>query len=87
MYSKVCFDAGDPREEGEHFRETIEKISSKPLKEIIYSHSHNAMGAGAPADDPDKVQLAGDRSEVTNIFGIFDKFNPTEYYIVPPLED
>ena len=39
------------------------------------------------AIDSEKVRLTGDRSEVTKIFDMFDKFNPTKNYMVPPLED
>jgi hypothetical protein len=31
--------------------------------------------------------LTGDKGEVTKIFDMFDKFNPTKNYMVPPLED
>ena len=48
----IVYDAGDTKEEGEHIRAAIEKISDKPVKVIIYSHSHYAFGAGALVDDP-----------------------------------
>jgi len=34
-----------------------------------------------------KVQLTGNGGEAAQIFGMFDKFNPTKNYMVPPLED
>ena len=43
----IVYDTGDTKEEAEHIREAIEKISDKPVKVIIYSHSHYALGAGA----------------------------------------
>ena len=52
-------DTGDTREEGEHLREAISKISDKPVKVIIYSHSHYAFGARALVDDPDEVLVIG----------------------------
>jgi alkyl sulfatase BDS1-like metallo-beta-lactamase superfamily hydrolase len=39
------------------------------------------------AIDSEKVQLTGDEGEVTQIFDMFDTFNPTKNYMVPPLED
>ena len=36
-----------------------EKISKKPIKAIIYSHSHYALGAGAMVDDPKSVAVIG----------------------------
>jgi alkyl sulfatase BDS1-like metallo-beta-lactamase superfamily hydrolase len=55
----IVYDTGDTREEAEHIREAIEKISDKPIKVIIYSHSHYAMGGGALVDDPDDVLVIG----------------------------
>ena len=42
-----------------HIRAAIEKISDKPIKVIIYSHSHYALGAGALVDNPDDVLIIG----------------------------
>ena len=47
----IVYDTGDTREEAEHIRKAIETISDKPIKVIIYSHSHYAMGAGALVDN------------------------------------
>jgi len=55
----IVYDTGDTKEEAEHIRDAIEKISSKPVKVIIYSHSHYAMGAGALVDNPDDVLVIG----------------------------
>ena len=55
----IVYDAGDTKEEALHIREAIEKISDKPVKVIIYSHSHYAMGAGALVDNPDDVLVIG----------------------------
>ncbi|MDV6249798.1 alkyl sulfatase dimerization domain-containing protein [Vibrio sp. EA2] len=56
----IVYDTGDYAEEGKHIREIIEKeISKKPIKAIIYSHSHYALGGGAMVDDPSKVTIIG----------------------------
>ncbi len=55
----IVYDAGDTEEEGAHIREAIEKISDKPIKVIIYSHSHYALGSGALVDNPDDVLIIG----------------------------
>jgi len=55
----IVYDTGDTREEAEHIRKAIEKISDKPVKVIIYSHSHYAMGAGALVDNPKDVLVIG----------------------------
>jgi len=55
----IVYDTGDTREEAEHIRKAIETISDKPIKVIIYSHSHYAMGGGALVDNPDDVIVIG----------------------------
>ena len=55
----IVYDTGDTREEAEHIRKAIETISDKPIKVIIYSHSHYAMGAGALVDNPEDVLVIG----------------------------
>jgi alkyl sulfatase BDS1-like metallo-beta-lactamase superfamily hydrolase len=55
----IVYDVGDNREEGEHIRDAIREISDKPVKAIIYSHSHYALGAGALVDNPDEVLVIG----------------------------
>jgi len=55
----IVYDAGDTKEEAELIRKAIEKISDKPIKVIIYSHSHYSFGAGALVDNPDDVMVIG----------------------------
>jgi hypothetical protein len=56
----IVYDTGDNAEEGKHFREVIEReISKTPIKAIIYSHSHYALGGGAMVDDPKSVMVIG----------------------------
>ena len=55
----IVYDAGDTKEEAQHIREAIAKISKKPIRVIIYSHSHYAMGAGALVDNPKDVLIIG----------------------------
>jgi len=55
----IVYDTGDTREEAEHLREAIAGISDKPIKVIIYSHSHYALGGGALVDDPSDVMVIG----------------------------
>ena len=56
----IVYDVGDNADEGHHFREIIEKeISKQPIKAIIYSHSHYALGGGAMVDDPKSVTVIG----------------------------
>jgi alkyl sulfatase BDS1-like metallo-beta-lactamase superfamily hydrolase len=56
----IVYDTGDFAEEGQHLREVIEaEISKRPIKAIIYSHSHYALGGGAMVDDPKSVMVIG----------------------------
>lgn len=55
----IVYDTGDNNEEAEHIREAIEKISDKPIKVIMYSHSHYALGGGALVDNPEDVMVIG----------------------------
>lgn len=55
----IVYDVGDTKEEAEHILDAIKKISDKPVKVIIYSHSHYAMGGGVMVDNPDDVLIIG----------------------------
>jgi len=55
----IVYDTGDNSEEARHIREAIEKISDKPIKVIIYSHSHYALGGGELVDNPEDVMVSG----------------------------
>jgi linear primary-alkylsulfatase len=55
----IVYDTGDNNEEAEHIREAIEKISNKPIKFMIYSHSHYALGGGVLVDNPEDVMVIG----------------------------
>ena len=56
----IVYDVGDTKEEAEHIYDAIrEKISKKPVKVIMYSHSHYALGGGVFVDDPKDVVVIG----------------------------
>jgi alkyl sulfatase BDS1-like metallo-beta-lactamase superfamily hydrolase len=56
----IVYDTGDYAEEGKRLRQVIEeKISKKPIKAIIYSHSHYALAGGALVDDASTVTVIG----------------------------
>jgi len=59
----IVYDTGDYAEEGRRVRKVIEeKISKRPIKAIIYSHSHYALGGGAMVDDPKSVTVIGHKT-------------------------
>ena len=55
----IVHDTGDTLEEGHRFRAAIREISDKPVRAILYSHSHYAMAGGALVDDPSDVLVVG----------------------------
>ncbi len=46
----IVFDTGDTKHDGELFLESIRTFSDKPVKVIIYGHSHTVFGAGFLAE-------------------------------------
>ena len=42
----ILFDTGDTQHDGELLLEALRTVSEKPVKAIIYGHSHTCMGAG-----------------------------------------
>ena len=55
----IVYDTGDNLEEGRRFSQEIKKLSPKPVKAIIYSHSHYPHGASAIADGNKDVMVIG----------------------------
>ena len=54
----IAFDTGDAKHDGEILLEAIRTVSDKPIKAIIYSHSHTVMGAGVFAEgNPDVIVI------------------------------
>lgn len=52
----IAFDTGDTKKDGEKLLEAIRTFSDKPVKAIVYGHSHYAFGAGVLAEgNPDVV--------------------------------
>jgi len=55
----ILFDAGDSKHDGEILLEAIRTFSDKPIKAIIYGHSHTVMGAGVFAEGNEDLQIIG----------------------------
>ena len=59
--SLILYDAADDVEEGREIIELAKKVSDKPIRTIIYSHSHYVWGAQAIADAyGDDITVIGD---------------------------
>jgi alkyl sulfatase BDS1-like metallo-beta-lactamase superfamily hydrolase len=55
----ILFDAGDSKHDGEVLLEAIRTFSDKPVKAIIYGHSHTVMGAGVLAEGNEDILTIG----------------------------
>ena len=55
----IAFDTGDTKHDGELFLAAIRTFSDKPVKAIIYGHSHTAFGAGVLAEGDENVMVIG----------------------------
>jgi alkyl sulfatase BDS1-like metallo-beta-lactamase superfamily hydrolase len=55
----IAFDTGDTKHDGELFLAAIRTFSDKPVKAIIYGHSHTAFGAGVLAEGNKDVMVIG----------------------------
>jgi alkyl sulfatase BDS1-like metallo-beta-lactamase superfamily hydrolase len=55
----IVFDTGDTKKDGENLLEAIRSVSKKPVKAIVYGHSHYAFGAGVIAEGNEDVVVYG----------------------------
>ena len=55
----IVFDTGDTKHDGELFLEAIRTFSDKPIRAMIYGHSHTAFGAGVLAEGNEDVMVIG----------------------------
>ena len=55
----IAFDTGDTKHDGELLLAAIRTVSDKPIKAIIYGHSHTVFGAGVLAEGNDDIQTIG----------------------------
>jgi len=55
----IAFDTGDTKHDGEILLEAIRSVSDKPVKAIIYGHSHTALGASVLAEGNKDVVIIG----------------------------
>jgi len=55
----IAFDTGDTKHDGELMFEALRTVSDKPVKAIIYGHSHTCFGAGVLAEGNDDVMVIG----------------------------
>lgn len=55
----IAFDTGDAKHDGEILLKAIRTVSDKPIKAIIYGHSHTVHGAGIFAEGKKDIMIIG----------------------------
>jgi len=55
----IAFDTGDTKHDGELLLEAIRNVSDKPVKAIIYGHSHTVFGAGVLSEGNEDIPIIG----------------------------
>jgi alkyl sulfatase BDS1-like metallo-beta-lactamase superfamily hydrolase len=55
----IAVDTGDSKHDGEILLKAIRTISKKPIKAIIYGHSHTVLGAGVLAEGNKDLMVIG----------------------------
>jgi alkyl sulfatase BDS1-like metallo-beta-lactamase superfamily hydrolase len=55
----IAFDTGDSKHDGEILLKAIRSVSEKPVKAIIYGHSHTALGASVLTEGNTDVVVIG----------------------------
>jgi alkyl sulfatase BDS1-like metallo-beta-lactamase superfamily hydrolase len=55
----IVFDTGDTKKDGKKLLQAIRTFSQKPIKAIVYGHSHYCFGAGVMAEGNKDVMVIG----------------------------
>ena len=55
----IVIDTGDSKHDGENLLKAVRTVSKKPVKAIIYGHSHTTFGAGVFAEGNKDVMIIG----------------------------
>ncbi|NME72000.1 alkyl sulfatase dimerization domain-containing protein [Flammeovirga aprica] len=55
----IVYDAGENSEDGIRYKEEIRKVTDKPIKAVIYSHSHYVHGTKYITDGEEDVMIIG----------------------------
>lgn len=55
----IVFDTGDTKKDGEKLLKAIRTFNQKPVKAIVYGHSHYCFGAGVMAEGNKDVMVIG----------------------------
>jgi alkyl sulfatase BDS1-like metallo-beta-lactamase superfamily hydrolase len=63
----IVWDTGDNLEDGKYYRAEIRKVTDKPIKAVMYSHSHEVLGTSAVIEGEKDVLIIGHPNVNTNL--------------------
>jgi hypothetical protein len=76
----IVWETGDNLEDGKRYRAEIRKVTGKPIKAVMYSHSHEVLGTSALIEGEKDVLIIGhpNLNENLNTSGVGSYFPETE---------
>jgi alkyl sulfatase BDS1-like metallo-beta-lactamase superfamily hydrolase len=63
----IVWETGDNLEDGKYYRSEIRKVTDKPIKAVLYSHSHEVLGTTALLEGEKDVMIIGHPSLNKNL--------------------
>jgi alkyl sulfatase BDS1-like metallo-beta-lactamase superfamily hydrolase len=76
----IVWETGDNLEDGRHYKAGIRKVTDKPIKAVMYSHSHEVLGTSALLEGEKDVLIIGHPNVNANLqtSGVGAYFRETE---------
>ena len=76
----IVWETGDNLEDGKRYRAEIRKVTDKPIKAVMYSHSHEVLGTSALLEGEKDVMIIGhpNVNESLKTSGVGSYFPETE---------
>ena len=76
----IVWESGDNPEDGKHYRAEIRKVTDKPIKAVMYSHSHEVLGTATLIEGEKDVLIIGhpNLNENLKTLGVGAYFPETE---------
>ena len=65
----IVWESGDNPEEGRYYRAEIRKVTDKPIKAVMYSHSHEVLGTATLIEGENDVLIIGHPNVNKNLQG------------------
>ncbi|TBR22000.1 MAG: MBL fold metallo-hydrolase [Reyranella sp.] len=75
----IVWESGDNPEDGRHYRAEIRKVTDKPIKAVLYSHSHEVLGTTTLIDGEKDVLVIGHPNVNMNLQTFFPETEPLQW--------